>query len=119
MNVKTKVKLMSVMESYWDMLPPEQHELILMYKRNQELIDLEREKRMKALSKDIIMYNELKKKWALGHIKCVVECYNCCYMPCMWIYGCYVDEENVKRERFLGYDFKRALQRLNHVKSFM
>ena len=110
---------MNVMESYWDMLPSELHEIILTYKRNQEYFDEEKKKRMRELGKEIMMYKELKEKWTLGHIKCVVECFNCCYEPCMMIYGCYVDEENVKRERFLGYDFKRALQRLNHVKSFM
>ena len=34
--------------------------------------------------------------------------------------GSYFDRvERVKGERFLGYDFESALQRLNHVKSFM
>ena len=33
--------------------------------------------------------------------------------------GRYVDEENVNRTRFLGYNFKSALQHINHVKSFM
>ena len=42
MNVKKKIKLMNVMESYWDMLPPEIHELIIAYKRSQELIDEEK-----------------------------------------------------------------------------
>ena len=35
MNVK-KVKLTRVFESYWDMLPPELHEIIIAYKRGQE-----------------------------------------------------------------------------------
>ena len=110
---------MNVMESYWDMLSPELHEMILTYKRNQEMIDMEKEKRMKELLQDIKLYKVLKDKWALGHIKCTVECFKCCYEPCMYIYGYYVDEENVKRQRFLGNNFKRALQRLNHVKSFI
>ena len=33
--------------------------------------------------------------------------------------GCYVDEEKIPKERFLGYNFKSALQRVNHVNSFM
>ena len=119
MNVETKMKLMLVMDSYWDMLPPEIHEIILSLKRNQEFFDEEKKKIMKELGKEIMMYKELKEKWALGHIKCVVECYNCCYKACMRVYGCYVDEEDVKRERFLGYDLKSALQRINHVKWFM
>ena len=73
MNVKTKVKLMNVMDSYWDLLPPEIHETILMYKRNQDLIDEEKHKKMKELGKEIMLYKELKEKWALGHIRCVVK----------------------------------------------
>ena len=98
MNVKTKVKLMNVMDSYWDLLPPEIHETIMMYKRNQEYFDEKKKKRMRELGREIRMYKELKEKWALGHIKCVVECFDCCFKPCMRIYGCYVDEANVKRE---------------------
>ena len=115
MNVKEKMKLMLVMDSYWDMLPPELHDFILMLKRNQELIDQEKEKRMKELGKEIVMYKE---KWALGHIKCVVK-KTVFFKSFIEIMGCYVDEENVKRTRFLGYNFKSALQRVNHVKSFM
>ena len=73
MNVETKMRLMLVMDSYWDMLPPEMHELILLYKRNQEMFDQEKEKRMKELSKEIELYKELKDRWALGHIKCIVK----------------------------------------------
>ena len=53
MDVNRKMKLMNVMDSYWEMLPPEMHELILTYKRNQELLDQEKEKRMKELSKEL------------------------------------------------------------------
>ena len=107
---------MNVMDSYWDMLPPELHEHILTYKRNQEMFDMEKKRRMEKLSEDIKLYKELKEKWALGHIKCIVYC---CYEPCMYIYGYYMDEEHVKRRRFLGYNFRSALQRLNHVKSLI
>ena len=119
MNVKTKIELMNVMEIYWDLLPPEVHDFILLLKRNQEQIDFEKKKRMKALCKDIIMYKELKEKWALGHIKCVVKKTGF-FKPYVNIMGCYFDrEDRVNRRRFLGYDFKSALQRVNHVKSFM
>ena len=110
---------MNVMDSYWDMLPPELHEMILLLKRNQEMFEMEKEERMKQLGEDIKLYKELKDKWALGHIKCAIACRRFCPDPCMSIYGSYVDEENVKRERYLGNTFKRALQRLNHVKSFI
>ena len=118
MDVKTKIKLMHVMDSYWNMLPPELHELILLYKRNQEMIDQEKERIMRELSKEIVSYKELKEKWALGHVKCIVK--KTVYQSYIEIKGCYLDrEDNVNRERFLGNDFPGALQRLNHVKSFM
>ena len=102
------------MESYWDMLPPELQDFILLLRKNQELFDEEKEKRMKGLSKEIVMYKELKDKWALGHIKCVVK------KRYIVIMGGYLDrEDHVKRERFLGYDFPGAIQRVNFVKSFM
>ena len=110
---------MLVMDSYWDMLPPELHEIILLLKRNQDMIDLEKEKRMKELGQEIVLYKELKDKWALSHIRCVVK-KTVFFKTYIEIMGSYVDfEDRVKRERFLGYDFKSALQRLNHVKSFM
>ena len=119
MDVKTKVKLMHVMESYWDMLPPEVHELILLLKTNQEMLDQEKERIMKELGKEIVFYKELKDKWALGHIRCVVK-KQIFFSKYICIMGSYVDrEDNVRRERFLGYDFPNAIRRINHVKSFM
>ena len=102
------------MESYWDVLPPEIHEMILLLKKNQERFDEEKKRKMKALSKEIELYEELKEKWALGHIRCVVK------KSYIVIMGSFLDrEDHVKRERFLGYDFPGAIQRVNHVKSFM
>ena len=49
-------KQMNVMDSYWDMLPPELHEMILIYKRNQEMFDLEKERRMEMLGQEIKLY---------------------------------------------------------------
>ena len=119
MDVKTKVELMYVMDSYWSMLPPELQDFILLLKRNQEMLDQEKERRMKELGKEIKLYKELKDKWALGHIRCVVK-RKIFFERYIVIMGCYLDrEDHVKRERFLGYDFKSALQRINHVKSFM
>ena len=119
MDVKTKVKLMHVMESYWIMLPPELQDFILLLKKNQEMFDEEKKKRMEGLSKEIVMYKELKEKWALGHIRCVVK-KQVFFSKYIVIMGNYVDrEDNVKRERFLGYDFPNAIRRINHVKSFM
>ena len=89
---------MLVMDSYWDMLPPELHEIILLLKRNQEMIDLEKEKRMKELGQEIKMYKVLKEKWALGHIRCIVK-KTVFFKTYVQIMGSYVDfEDRVKRE---------------------
>ena len=120
MDVKKKIKLMNVMESYWDMLPPELQDFILLLRKNQELFDEEKEKRMKDLSKEIVMYGRVKEKWGIGHVKCYVKkesCFNCDRHHVI-VVGCYVDVENVEREAFLAFDLKIALQRVNHVKSF-
>ena len=116
---------MNVMESYWGMLPPELQDFILLLKRNQEMLDQEKERRMKELGKEIKLYKELKDKWALGHVRCIVKCKTRfqprVYLstPIMCIYGHYVDLEGVKKKSFLAFSFERALQRVNHVKSFL
>ena len=119
MDVETKMKLLHVTDSYWDLLPSEVRKLILLMKRTQEQIDEEKKRVMEKLGKEIVMYKKLKDKWALGHVKCVVK-KQVFFSTSIVIMGCYFDrEDGVKRERFLGFDFKGAMQRLNHVKSFM
>ena len=117
---------MRVMESYWTMLPPEIHEFILLLKKNQEIFEEERKMNLKAVGQEIVMYNELKEKWALGHVRCVVKRTEILFrprikmsIPSMSIYGHHVDLEGVKRKKFLGFSFESALQRVNHVKSFL
>ena len=119
MNVRKKMKLAHTFESYWDMLPPELHELIMAYKKGQEEIDEEKKERLKALCDEIKKYGELKRKWEIGHIKCIVKNQMCflCYVSHLKIMGCYVDGEKIPRERFLGYHYKMALDRVNGVKS--
>ena len=60
---------------------------------------------MKDLADEIVKYKELKEKWALGHIRCVVK-KRVFFSTYIEIMGCYVDEENVNRARFLGHDFR-------------
>ena len=104
MDVKIKVELMNVYGSYWKMLSPEMHEYILAFKRSQENIDEERYDRMKESIKKTKLYEQLKAKWGLGQVTC--EEGN--------VYG-YCDN----RKMFLGCNFEQALQRVNHVKSFL
>ena len=120
MDVKTKIQLMYVFESYLDMLPPEVQEQILAYKRSQERIDEEKKDKMRDLCMEIMKYRELKRKWDMGHMKCIVKEEIClsCYKYHLRIVGHYLDEENIPRERFLGWGFREAL-RVNRVKSFL
>ena len=121
MNVRKKMKLAHVFESYWDMLPPEIKEMILEYKESQESIDEVKKERMKDLCDEINKYGELKRKWEIGHVKCIVKkemCFNC-YTYHLKIMGCFEDEEKIPKERFLGYNFKIALGRVDRMKSFL
>ena len=117
---------MKVMESYWTLLPPEIHQLILSMKRDQEIFEEERKRNLEAVGREIMLYHELKEKWALGHVRCVVKRTEIPFrprikmsVPTMYIYGHHVDLEDVKRKKFLGFDFESALQRVDHVKSFL
>ena len=123
MNLRKKMKLSHAFESYWDMLPPELHELIMAYKEGQEAIDEEQKKRMKRLMKDLCdeieKYGRLKQKWGVGHIECIVGKGICRH--CQWhhlqLMGCYEDGEGVQKKKFLGYNYKMALDRVDIVKS--
>ena len=134
MDVKVKLELSHVFESYWDMLPSELQEYILHLKIRQENIDEDNKERMQSLCEEIKLYGQLKAKWRLGHIKCRIdheckkyETYD--YVKYgqvrsdkyshLRISGCYVNECNVKCEMYLGHGFQQASQRVNHVKSFL
>ena len=121
MNVRKKMKLAHVFESYWDMLPPEIHAIIIAYKRGQEWIDEERKEIMRDLCNEIKKYGELKRKWEIRHIKCIVKKQICfsCYRHHLKIKGCYVDEEKIPKEKFFGYNFTFALERVDRVKSLL
>lgn len=113
------MKLMLVMDSYWDMLPPEMHEMIMAYKRGQEQIDEERKERMRELCEEIRKYDVLKKKWGIGHIKYIISktiCLLCCTLH-VKIVGYYLDEAKIPRERFLGYHYDLAWNRVDGIKS--
>ena len=85
MNVRKKMKLCHIFESYWNMLPPEIEVVILEYKVGQEAIDEKEKERMKKLMKDLCdeieKYERLKRKWGIGRIKCIAGkgiCRFCC-----------------------------------------
>ena len=101
MNVRKKMKFSHTFESYWDMLPPELHELIMTYKKGQEEIDEERKKRMKDLCREVKKYGELKRRWGVGHVKCIKphgEVCHICNRYHVRIMGYFKDQEGVQKE---------------------
>ena len=119
MNVQTKIQLAEAYESYWDMLSPEVQEYILELKQSQEKLDQEQKDLMFSLCHEIKLYVALKTAWGLGPIKWKVHKCETDRKTHQCINGHYVDEENVKRDLFLGYGYQQALCRVNHVKSFL
>ena len=122
MDNKTKLELLKVVESYWDILSPEMRELILACKTSQELIDAREKKEMREMCKEIIQYGEVKEKWGLGHIRCVPRTMKCrgCGRKHMKIFGFYFSSSwNVRKQRFLGFSYEGVLERLHYIKLFL
>ena len=119
MDVEKKLELSYVFESYWDMIQREIEEYIIQFKISQQNIDEENKDRRMSLCHEIHLYGLLKSKWRLGHIKCIMDKYNCKKYGELKIVGYYVDEYNEKKEMYLGHGYPQALSRVNHVKSFL
>ena len=123
MDVKRKLLLLESYESYWLMLPSEIQEYILVFKRSQDVIQQRKEYQAAQICHEIAQYYKLKVSWGLGPICCKV--FKCrCNRQCkddvhLRICGVYYDVVNVKNIVFLGHSLSGALQRVNHVKSFL
>ena len=123
MDVEGKLLLMKLYKSYWLMLPYELQEYILVFKINQEVIEERKKERSVMLCNEIVKRHQLKVSWGLGPICCKV--FRCkCNRKCkdnvhLRICGVYYDQVNVKNIVFLGHSMSGALQRVNHVKSFL
>ena len=123
MDVQRKLMLLKTYESYWLMLPSEIQEYILVFKRSQDFIQQRKEYQAALICHEIAQYYKLKVAWGLGPICCKV--FKCrCNRQCkdavhLRICGVYYDVVNVKNVTFLGYSMSGALQRVNHVKSFL
>ena len=70
MDLETKMELLKLTNSYWDMLPAEIKEIILKYNESQELIDRRESALNRALCKHIRLYEQLRQKRQVGHIQC-------------------------------------------------
>ena len=119
MDVKKKLEISQVYESYWDMIPSEIQEYIIQFKKSQENIDEENKERMLSLCHEIQFYELLKTKWGRGHIKCKLDSCKCESFKYLKITGRYVNEYKDKCEMYLGHGFQQALARVNHVKSYL
>ena len=121
MDVKKKLELSYVMESYWDILPNEIQDYIVKFKTNQEKIDEENKKKLERLYQEKKDFGQLHAMWALGpieverHEKCTV----CHQHHLRAVHGFYLDEYHVMQKIFLGFDLKQAMSRVHHVKSFL
>ena len=110
MDIETKLKLLNVVESYWDLLPPEIKDLILKYKESQELIEWRESPASQWMCFQIRDYGDLRQAWYIGPIRC--ECYRiktcrCHGRGCFYnrIFGLYWVLSGVRHQLFLGYCF--------------
>ena len=121
MDLEKKMELLNVVESYWDMLPPEIQQLILKYKESQELIEWRENFYSRILRSEIEGYGQLRLAWYKGPIQCKsrllkgCECQPGCFF--MKIFGHYWDLDGERKKAFLGYSFWNAIQRCHSVKN--
>ena len=117
------MELLNVVESYWDMLPPEIQQLILKYKESQELIEWRESYRSRILRSDIEGYGQLRLAWFIGPIQCKSRIpQGCeCQPPCffMKIFGHYWTLTGERKKTFLGYNFWNVMTRYHSVKNGM
>ena len=135
MDLKRKIMLLKLYESYWLMLPSEIREYILVFKISQDVIEMRKKEQTVMLCKEIVKRHQLKEAWGLGPVRCrILKCKHCTegvlgkipphFKFCHYILhfkfcGVYTDLSNVKKVVFLGHDIPGALQRVKHVKSFL
>ena len=62
MDIEIKLKLLNIVESYWDILPPEMKDLILEYKESQELIEWRESSASQSMCLQIRDYGYLRRK---------------------------------------------------------
>ena len=92
MDHQTKLELLEWTDSYWDMLPVEIQDIILMYKESQEFIDRRESVLNRALCRQIGLYGQLRQRWQIGHVQCKPkQCNSDAICECMRVYGWYRD----------------------------
>ena len=121
------------LQSYWDWLPPEMQQYIMLFAASQHFIDVKNKVKTERrdctprqqLRDKIYLYSDLKNAWGLGHIRvqvtkkqCGCTCEYC--IKTLKITGYYRDfYELTKQNVYLGHSYSHAKSRMNHVKSFL
>ena len=114
MDNKTKLELLNIVESYWDLLPPEVKEKILNLKESQELIDWREGVLNRTLCKEIRMYRVLRERWQIGHIRCQpLYCKPGELCERLRVYGHYPDLQGVIQKTYLGISVDHAIMYVN------
>ena len=121
MDLEKKMELLNIVESYWDVLPPEIQQLILKYKESQELIEWRGSCLNLRLRRDIEAHGQMRVIWFIGPIRCKpaapksCECQPQCFF--MKIFGYYWSLSGEKRRVFLGYSFCHAIPGCHDVRN--
>ena len=104
MDLEKKLELLKVVNSYWDMLPPEIQQMILTYKESQELIEWREHLYSRRLCRDILAHGQMRVAWFIGPIQCKsrlpkrCECQPGCFFH--EIYGHYWDLNGERKKSF-------------------
>ena len=121
MDLKTKMQLLRLTDSYSTLLPPEIKEMILNYKESQELIEWRENFYSLRVRRQIEAYGQLGLAWFIGPIQCKPRLPKGC--PCqpgcfyMKIYGHYWDLNGERKKAFLNYSFCNAIPRCHYLKN--
>ena len=113
-------------ESYWDWLPPEIQEYIVLLAKYQHAVDRVKHHWL-TVHADIFQHAQLKVEWGLGPL--VLKHWNCALHSCkskipgtnkhLVILGKYKDpDDDSMRKEILGLGFKEALANIKETKSF-
>jgi len=107
-------------QSYWDWLPPEIEEYVILLAVSQHIIDRRNDKLLCSLHEEILDHAKLVQEWGIGPINNVGRRCNCCQKVDLYgIYGCYFDSDDTYKKTYIAYNYKDALECVHWVKSFL
>ena len=120
MDLEKKLALLSILDSYWDMLPSEIQHLILKFRESQTLIDWRERCVSRRMCWEIQGHAHLRRQWFIGPIRCEpgspkkCDCRSPCFF--MKIFGYYWTWSGEKKRVFLGYSFWNAIPECDSLK---